>query len=320
VPVDGPHGLDFLPDGTFLMDYQGAIERVSPTGDVSLVGSLPSGYFISGLAAAPSGDLYVTGRCDHRVYRVSPAGDTTVFAGTGVAGHAGDGGPAVDAAIIAPNRVAIGAAGEVYVTESGFLNATRITCQRIAVAADAERVRVVDAGGTIRTAAGTGALGSEGENGPALEAALAIPFTLGFVRDSSLLIAEAGFQRLLRVDAAGILTRFGGRLQGPLGSYSGDGGPVVLARFTNVEALRTDADGDVIVADVGNHRIRLIDRLGSVITIAGTGELDADSPDDVPGTFAPVSCPADLAVHPDGRLYVADLTAQRIRILVRQPF
>ena len=105
-----------------------------------------------------------------------------------------------------------------------------------------------------------------------------------------------------------------------LGVNGIDGGPAVRARFNHVEGLRYDADGNLVLADLENHRIRLIDRLGSVITIAGTDDYFADSPDGGLGTHTPIACPADLAVHPDGRVYIADIRASRIRILTREPF
>ncbi len=132
-------------------------------------------------------------------------------------------------------------------------------------------------------------------------------------------------QRIRRVDAAtGIVTTFAGngRLSvreyiGPYG-FCGDGGPAAESCFAlGVPRLGLDGAGDVYVLDDGNERIRRIDAAtGIITTVAGTGVVGVsgacdDSPDGGQATETCLRSPSDLAVAPDGDVYV--LTGGRVR-------
>ena len=84
-----------------------------------------------------------------------------------------------------------------------------------------------------------------------------------------------------------------------------------------------DPDGNVLLAIMEDNRVALIDSLGSVITIGGTGEDLGGSPglgDGAPATLDRIITPEDVAVAPDGTVYVSDLGTSLIRILRREPF
>jgi hypothetical protein len=94
------------------------------------------------------------------------------------------------------------------------------------------------------------------------------------------------------------------------------------ARFHRIEGLRPGGGGEIYIGDAENHRVRMIDPLGSVITIAGTDELGNDQ-DFEPGPQSPLGFPADVAVHPDGRVFFSDTCTNFdgfLRVLVRVPF
>ncbi len=98
-------------------------------------------------------------------------------------------------------------------------------------------------------------------------------------------------------------------LAGSPGSGYKDG-PGNEAKFYWPSQLATDASGNVYVADVGNHRIRKIDKNGNVTTLAGTGEpgfLDG------PGSQAKFYQPYGVCVDSNGNIYVADYVNERIR-------
>jgi serine/threonine-protein kinase len=78
----------------------------------------------------------------------------------------------------------------------------------------------------------------------------------------------------------------------------------------------------VFIADMVNNRVRLVDPLGSVITIAGTGlsTFGGVVGDGGPGVLAPAGCPEDLALGPDGRIYFSDLVAARVGVLTLERF
>jgi hypothetical protein len=86
--------------------------------------------------------------------------------------------------------------------------------------------------------------------------------------------------------------------------------------------LRPGGGGEIYIGDAENHRVRMIDPLGSVITIAGTDQLAYDE-DFAPGPQSPLGFPAELAVHPDGRVFFSDTctdSSRFLRVLVRVPF
>ena len=51
--------------------------------------------------------------------KITRDGNINTIAGAGVAGHEGDGGPAINAQLAAPNSVVVDAGGNLYVADSG---------------------------------------------------------------------------------------------------------------------------------------------------------------------------------------------------------
>jgi hypothetical protein len=313
-PISAPHGIQVGPDG-FLYLIDTSIKKVNrDTGRVTVLANPGWG---TGVAIDSAGNVYFTQRCDHRVSKMTPWGAVSVVAGTGVAGHSGDEGPATAAQIAAPDGITLDAAGNVYFTESGLL-ATFCGAPR----RGSERVRMVDTSGVIHTVAGGDGYGIRGEGGPAVGAALSLPYSLRFAVDGSLLVGEDGAMRVLRI-AGGIINRIAGRAQGLFAAHSGYGGPALGARFYHTCGLTEDLDGNVIVGAMEDNRLALVDRLGSVTGIAGTGEggiREQVNGDDGPAALAQGFCCEDISVAADGRIYCSDIGINRIRVLTREPF
>jgi len=313
------HGIDVGSDGSlYLGDLsRGEIRTVTPGGTVTTVGTGTFGT--RGVAVDPAGNIYVADGCRHTITKIVPGGGSTVIAGTGVAGHSGDGGLATAAQIVMPDGIAADGAGNVYFTESGLLGFLCGTSRA------SERVRVIDASGIIRTIAGNDGAGGGGEGGPAALAQLFLPYGLRRGFDGTLLVGEAGGERVLRIDGSGQLTRVAGFFTGLVASHSGYGGPAVLARFYENCGVAQDPDGNTIISPMEDNRVALVDTLGSVITIAGTGEgagtcCPGPIGDGLPATLAHVDTPEDVAVAPDGTIYVSELATNRIRVLTREGF
>ena len=76
--------------------------------------------------------------------------------------------------------------------------------------------------------------------------------------------------------------------------------------------MAVDADGNLFIADEGNHRIRRVDSSGIITTIAGTGERGF-SGDGGPAVEAQLDHPRGVAVDTAGNLYIADKSNHRIR-------
>lgn len=174
------------------------------------------------------------------------------------------------------------------------------------------RVRKIDRrSGKISTVAGTGAVGFAGDGRQARGATLAYPAGLAFDRSGNLYIADSENNRIRRVKAAtGVIETFAG--SGNWG-FAGDGGPAMQADLSQPLALALDGDGNLLVADSFNDRVRKIDLESLVITtITGNG-TETSTGDGGPATLAAVSLPVALAVNPAGDLFVAEQEGNRIR-------
>jgi sugar lactone lactonase YvrE len=309
VTTEGMHGIAVGDDGTLYLPGVSTLMALPPGGPIRDAGPLAG--FTIGLAVDPAGTVWAALREGAQIVRITADGTATPFAGTGAPGHSGDGGPATAAETSGPDGVAVDADGNVYFTESGAVSAF----EGKPPLSGGEHVRMVDPSGTIHTIAGAGGFGAAGVDGPALAAELAAPYSIAALADRTIVVGEAGLQRVLRIDPSGVLRLVAGRTGALVGSYAGDGGPATRARLYGPEGLAEDSDGKLFIADMRNRRIRVVDRLGSIVTIAGTGMTGPSRRG--PAEISPITCPLALAVGPDGRVYYPSLTP---RVLTPVPY
>ena len=317
--LNRPHGVAVDDSGNlYIADtWNHQIHRVDASGIVATVaGTGEFGYSGDGGPAVVArltrpwdvsvdgeGNIYIADTRNHVVRRVDASGIITTVAGTGEFGYSGDGGPAVEAQLYTPRGVEVDSAGNVYISDS--LN---------------HRIRRVDASGTIATVAGTGEYGYSGDGGPALAAQLGQAEKLAFDSRGNLYIADTFNHRIRRVDLMGTITTVAGQGEG---NFSGDGGPALAAQLNAPRDVFVDDLGTMYIADTGNHRIRLVDSSGNIITIAGLRQDDL-----FPGGFNRESGPAigvnlrsphALSVDRSGNVYIADTGNHRIRVLTQPP-
>lgn len=307
--ISRPEYAVFAPDGSLLIadSYNNRIRRIDrETGLISTVaGSGEKGFsgdggpateaalhFPEGIAVDSRGNLYIGDMVNRRIRRVdAETGIITTFAGTGQVGTSPDGTPAGEASFLRVARMATDAEGNVYLADS-----PSHTIQKI----DLETR-------TLSTVAGTGTPGSDGDGGPALKAQIRFPEGILVAANGDIYFADAGNHRVRRIDArTGIIDSIAGT--GRHG-FSGDGGPAVRARLWSPGRLALDSDGNLLIADIGNSRIRRVDRrTGLISTVAGSGDLG----DGGPAKDALLSVPGDV-VYKDGKLYIADYGNRRVR-------
>jgi DNA-binding beta-propeller fold protein YncE len=248
------------------------------------------------LAAGSDGLVYLADTWNNRIRRFDPkTGAVAAFAGTGVKGFAGDGGPALTAQFGAVYSVAFDPAGGMLVIAD----------------LDNRRVRAIDtASGNVRTVAGNGRKGVPADGGAATEQPLVDPRAAAVDADGNVYILERSGHALRVVGRDGRVRTVAGT--GKAGA-AGVGGPALRAEMNGPKHLSIDRDGSVLIADTENHRIlRYVPGDGTLRLVAGTGKKGTAGLGGDPRQ-AELSQPHGVLAHPKtGDIYIADSSNNRI--------
>jgi sugar lactone lactonase YvrE len=159
----------------------------------------------------------------------------------------------------------------------------------------------------LRAALMLGAIGAPASPSAAQEKSapdveLVYPNGLALDRAGDLYISDIGTHRVLKLDRSARLTIVAGT--GEAG-FSGDGGPAAAAQLASPMDLAFDADGNLLIADTFNHRIRRVDARGVITTIVGSGKSDY-STTPAAALAVPLNNPQSLALDQAGNLFIAD--------------
>jgi secreted PhoX family phosphatase len=270
------------------------------------------------VAAAATGTLYG---------QSMTAGDIYTIAGNGTFGFSGDGGPGTSAKLCDPWGVAVDHAGNAVIADS---------CNnRVRVVADSSGTFYGQpmTAGDIYTVAGDGTFGFSGDGGSATSAELSDPEDAVVDAAGNLVIADDSNERV-RVVAASTGTFYGQPMtagdiytvagDGTFG-FSGDGGPATSAELSGPDGVAFDGAGNLVIADGDNNRVRVVAAstgtsygqpmtAGDIYTVAGDGK-SGSSGDGGPATSAELSVPSGVVVDSAGNLVIADLLANRVRVV-----
>ncbi|MCA9040281.1 MAG: hypothetical protein KDA65_08050 [Planctomycetaceae bacterium] len=176
------------------------------------------------------------------------------IAGTGISEVGAMEGPALESSIGNPFGVEIGPDGALYICE-----------------VDHHRVRRLDLKtGHLSTVAGTGRKGYAGDGGPATEALLNEPYEVRFDEVGNMYFVEMRNHLVRKVDVkTGLISTVAGS---GVAGYGGDGGPALEAKLQQPHSIDLDDRGNLYIADIGNHRIRIVDlETGVIESLAGNG-------------------------------------------------
>lgn len=213
-------------------------------------------------------------------------------AGTGVDGANGDGGPATAAAIDHPRGIAV-------LPDGSFVFAQPFV----------PMVRRVAADGTISTVVGTGSAGYSGDGGPGSQATVDLAHGVAALPDGGFVVADMGNNRIRRVWPDGTITTVVGT---GARSFYGDGGAATSAAIALPRGVAVRPNGELLIPDTANARIRRVSADGIITTVAGTGVVGF-SGDGGPATAAQLNRPFSVAPLSGGAFLVADLDNNRIR-------
>ncbi len=250
-----------------------------------------------GVAIGPDGAIYIADTGNHRIRRVSPSGTITTIAGTGVVPNTqaqlGEGGPATAAAVFAPDDVAVGLGGSVFIigpdlNGTSFGHIRRIgtdglittIIKNIAIGggmdtdaqgniyfaeAGVHRVRRIKPDGTVQHIVGMPTAGWGGLLAPVFS-----PVDVVVENESSILVVERsifGGSRVMRVEPGKATVMTGTGAAGGVTEFS----PASVATYNQPGGVAVDPRGNILVADAGNRRVR---RLRSTLpTLNGSANL-----------------------------------------------
>ncbi len=281
----------------------------------------------SGLAIDKAGNLFIADTSNNCVRRVSPTGIITTVAGTGVAGFSGDGGLAVDAKLVYPWGVAVDPEGNLFIMDAFNYRVRRVSTSGIitTMASVVGWALAVDSTGNVfvtypGNGIAAGATSKISANGTVTTVSSIGGWGLAVDTNGSLFVAD-GNANVQRISPGGAVTTVAGN---GMPGYSGDGGPATSAQLSNPPGVVVDSNGNLLIADRFNYRIRKVSTSGVVTTVAGNGTgsffSDCTSPrfapppaDDGPATSAQLQYPLGVAVDREGNLFIADTVGNRVR-------
>ena len=231
-----------------------AVRKITPQGAlVTLAGNATNAELGDGALATASelsgpvdvafangsGNLYILEQTGNRIRVITPNGNINTYAGIGTPGAPpSPTGKALSQPVNAPQGMAIDSSGTLYLADTGN-----------------NLIRKITTDGNITTIVGTGAATYTGDGGPALAATVRNPTGVAIDTFGNVFIADTRNNVIREVGADGIISTIAGT---GVGSYNGDGTPATNYPLNQPSAVAIGPSCSVLVADVGNQRIRQI--------------------------------------------------------------
>ncbi len=277
--VNGPLAISLSPRGDLLIaDTNNLRVRKVVDGMIeTLVG--PNLFYVPfGVAEDAQGNVFFADTIRNSVFRIDADSDRIErIAGSSDARD----GSARQAVLNLPGQLSQDAEGNIYIVDRGNFRVRKYTPR------DQQ----------VTTVAGNGQpffFGPFEENVPAAES-IAAPDGVFSDRAGNVWFTEASLHRVRRVDkATGLVKTVAGTLF--RAGFAGDGGPATEARLLSPRAVVVDSNGDLYIADTGNHRVRKVGvHSGIITTVAGAG-IPGHSGDNLKGPRAQITSPQALLI------------------------
>jgi predicted extracellular nuclease/sugar lactone lactonase YvrE len=348
--VVGANIFDFEGLGQILNDeaYIATVDYVAGIHPSGFTGDGSAARFASlnrpeGIESDGKGNIFIADTGNYRIRVISPDGIIQTVTGrtSGPSDSAGfEGSPATYAFIYLPEAVTSDAQGNIYFTEylggnrirkitadgtistlAGSSNgtATNILNGPSGIAVDKlgnvfysdelnQSVRKIAPNGSLSLVAGNGTFGFSGDGGPAINAQMRAPKGIAFDPAGNLYIADPSDYRIRKLNPQGVISTFAGTgVQG----FSGDDGLAVNAMMSFVCDVAADNDGNIFFTDTGNNRIRRVDAVGIIKTIAGNGVAGSNGDG---GIAANANFYGPCGITFDGKdLFVTEREGNRVR-------
>jgi sugar lactone lactonase YvrE len=235
------------------------VEKVTPGGTLSIIaGTGTEGTPTPGPATAShlgnpravavdgSGNVYITDYRNSRVDKVTSDGTLSILAGDGTGG-APTPGPATSSHLTSPGGIGVDGSGNVYIGDT-----------------NSQRVEKVTPDGTLSIIVGNGNSGAP-TPGPATASSLSYPYGVAVDGSGNVYVADAGNNRVEKVDPDGTLSIFAGT--GTAGPPTA--GPAASSRLNSPLGVAVDGAGSVYIGDQGNSRVEKVDPSGTLSIVAG---------------------------------------------------